>query len=208
MIKDILIVISIPIILVGVIYLILYMVSLSMKKDDWKATCSESPIISFEKFKILYDIDESRWDLWADYPHFKDNGQSIQVGLSFKDYCKYEKFYEDIIKKKMAANSEKAQIEFDNRLDKYLESKISKIQNDLQKNTEELKQRTENYKSDFDCINAEIKKVLQYHNIENAWIEDSEWGKAIHVPENISEYACKHLNKKGYIVVFEKEKIK
>lgn len=176
MIEDIFIVISIPIVLVGVTYLIFYMVSLSMEKDGWKATCPKSPIISFEKFKILYDIDESRWDLWSDYPHFKDNGRSIQIGLSFKDYCKYEKFYEDIIKKKATANNIKAQKDFEDTLDKYLESKISKIQNDLRKNTEELKQRTEDYKSDFECINNYINT-----NMCDVRIEDTKNGKMMYV---------------------------
>lgn len=156
MIKGI-IIISTPVIFVGLIYLTIRTIFFQIKKDNWKVTCPKSPIISFEKFKILYDIDELRWDLWPDYPHFKDNGRSIKIGLSFKDYCKYEKFYEDIIKKRIADDNEKTQIEFDNRLNKYLESKISKIQNDLRKNTEELKQRTEDYKSDFECINKDLK---------------------------------------------------
>lgn len=202
MIADIFIIISAPIVLVGTAYLVIH----TVKKDYWKRTCPTSPIISFEKLKILYDIDESKWSLQSDLPYFKDNNKLIEIGLSFKDYCKYEKFYEDVMKKKIAANNAEKQVNFNNKLDEYLESKISKIQNDLRKNTEELKQRTENYKSDFDCINKDLEEILQYHNIENAWIEDSEWGKAIHIPENTSEYACKHLNKRGCIVVLEKEK--
>ena len=138
------------------------------------------------------------------YPVFSDS--HIELGLSFRDYLKYKKYYKYLNKKHATADAELKQKNFEDTLDKYLESKISKIQNDLRKNTEKLKQRTKNYKSDFECINKDLEEILQYHNIENAWIEDSDWGKAIHVPENTSEYACKHLNKRGYIVVLEKEK--
>lgn len=190
----------------GAIGIFCYIIYIIWEYTEWQEFCPSSPIIGFEKFRTLYEIDKSKWKLRLNYPVFSDS--HIELGLSFRDYLKYKKYYKYLNKKHATADAELKQKNFEDTLDKYLESKISKIQNDLQKNTGELKQRTENYKSDFDCINAEIKKVLQYHNIENAWIEDSEWGKAIHVPENISEYACKHLNKKGYIVVLEKEKIK
>lgn len=209
MIVDILIIIGIPMILVVLVWFTTCCIRWSMEKEYWKETHPKSPIISFEKFKTLYELDKSRWILNENYVVFMDNNNHCtSLGMTYRDYLKYKKYYKYLNKKHATADAELKQKNFEDTLDKYLESKISKIQNDLQKNTEELKQRTENYKSDFDCINAEIKKVLQYHNIENAWIEDSEWGKAIHVPENISEYACKHLNKKGYIVVLEKEKIK
>lgn len=190
-----------------VFWMCIDLAQLTTSKELWKKFCSENPIISFEKFKTLYELDKSRWTLNRDYVVFTDNNKHrTSLGMTYKDYLKYKKYYKYLNKKHATADAELKQKNFEDKLDEYLESKISKIQNDLRKNTEKLKQRTENYKSDFECINKDLEEILQYHNIENAWIEDSEWGKAIHVPENTSEYACKHLNKRGYIVVLEKEK--
>lgn len=188
---------------IGIFFYIIYII---WKYTEWQEFCPSSPIIGFEKFRTLYEIDKSKWVLRSDYPIFTDDNDRVLLGLSFRDYLKYKKYYRYLNKKHTAADAESKQKDFEDKLDKYLESKISKIQNDLRKNTEELKRRTEDYKSDFECINKDLEKVLQYHNIENAWVEDSDWGKAVHVPENTSEYACKHLNKQGYIVVLEKEK--
>lgn len=190
----------------GAIGMFFYIIYIIWEYIKWAESCPSSPVISFEKFKILYDIDESKWNLWSDCPHFKDNGRFIKIGLSFKDYCKYEKFYEDIIKKKTDANRVKAQIDFNNKLDKYIESKISKIQNDLRKNTEELKQRTEDYKSDFDCINSEVKEILQRHDIKNISIRDNTQKEEIYVPAGISENERKWLESLDYTVIVEKER--
>lgn len=190
-----------------VFWLCIDLAQLTTSKETWKKFCLKSPIISFEKFRTLYEIDKSRWSLNEDYVVFTDNNKHhTSLGMTYRDYLKYKRYYKYLNEKCKTADAELKQKNFEDKLDEYLESKISKIQNDLQKNTKKLKQRTENYKSDFDCINKDLEEVLQYHNIKNTWIEDSEWGKAIHVPENTSEYACKHLNKRGYIVVLEKEK--
>lgn len=190
-----------------VLWLCIDLAWFTTSREVWKEFCSERPIISFEKFRTLYEIDKSRWTLNRDYVVFTDNNNHhTSLGMTYRDYLKYKRYYKYLNKKHATIDAESKQKDFEDALDKYLESKISKIQNDLRKNTEELKQRTENYKSNFDCINKDLEEVLQYHNIKNTWIEDSEWGKAIHVPENTSEYACRHLNKRGYIVVLEKEK--
>lgn len=191
-----------------VLWLCIDLAQPTTSKEIWKKFCLKSPIISFEKFRTLYEIDKSRWSLNEDYVVFTDNNKHhTSLGMTYRDYLKYKRYYKYLNEKYKTADAELKQKNFEDTLDEYLESKISKIQNDLQKNTEELKQRTENYKSDFECINKDSEEILEYYNIENAWIEeDGEWGKAIFVPENTSEYACKYLNKQGYIVVLEKEK--
>lgn len=128
---------------------------------EWQEFCPSSPIIGFEKFRILYEIDESKWELRSYYVIFTNDRDCVSLGLSFKDYLKYKKYYRYLNKKHATADAELEQKNFEDTLDKYLESKISKIQNDLRKNTEELKQRTENYKSDFECINKDWCKIFE-----------------------------------------------
>ena len=81
--------------------------------------------------------------------------------MTYRDYLKYKRYYKYLNKKRKIADVELRQKNFEDALDKYLESKISKIQNDLRKNTEELKQRTEDYKSDFECINKDWYKIFE-----------------------------------------------
>ena len=127
-------------------------------KKMWKEFCPENPIISFQKFRTLYEIDKSRWTLNRDYVVFTDNNKHhTSLGMTYRDYLKYKRYYKYLNKKRKIANTELEQKDFEDTLDKYLESKISEIQNDLRKNTEELKQRTEDYKSDFECINKDLK---------------------------------------------------
>lgn len=163
----------------------------SSKKKKWKESCPENPIISFEKFKTLYELDKSRWTLNRDYVVFTDNNKHhTSLGMTYKDYLKYKKYYKYLNKKHATADAELKQKNFEDTLDKYLESKISKIQNDLRKNTKELKQRTENYKSDFDCINERfnikypdltLEIGLDIANKYDAQIKDTENGKVMYV---------------------------
>lgn len=138
-----------------------YIVYTIWEYTEWQEFCSSSPIIGFEKFRTLYEIDKSKWVLRSDYPIFTDDNNRVSLGLSFRDYLKYKKYYRYLNKKHATADAESKQRDFEDTLDKYLESKISKIQNDLRKNTEELKQRTEDYKSDFECINKDWYKIFE-----------------------------------------------
>lgn len=144
-----------------VFWMCIDLAQLTTSKELWKKFCSENPIISFEKFKTLYELDKSRWTLNRDYVVFTDNNKHhTSLGMTYKDYLKYKKYYKYLNKKHATADAELKQKNFEDKLDEYLESKISKIQNDLRKNTEKLKQRTENYKSDFECINKDLEEIL------------------------------------------------
>lgn len=142
--------------------LCIYLAQFVIGEETHKEFYPKNPIISFEKFKTLYELDKSRWTLNRDYVVFTDNNNHFtSLGMTYKDYLKYKKYYKYLNKKHAIADAELKQKNFEDALDNYLESKISKIQNDLQKNTEELKQRTENYKSDFDCINKDWYKISE-----------------------------------------------
>lgn len=171
----------------GAIGIFCYIIYIIWEYTEWQEFCPSSPIIGFEKFRTLYEIDKSKWDLRPDCPGFTNNSHTW-LGLSFRDYLKYKKYYRYLNKKHATANAELKQKNFEDTLDEYLESKISKIQNDLQKNTEELKRRTENYKSDFDCINEcfDIKYPdltleigLDIANKYDVQIKDTENGKVM-----------------------------
>lgn len=145
----------------GAIGIFCYIIYIIWEYTEWQEFCPSSPIIGFEKFRTLYEIDKSKWVLRSDYPIFTDDNDRVLLGLSFRDYLKYKKYYRYLNKKHATADAESKQRGFEDTLDKYLESKISKIQNDLRKNTEELKQRTEDYKSDFECINKDWYKIFE-----------------------------------------------
>lgn len=181
----------------------------SSKKKKWKESCPENPIISFEKFKTLYELDKSRWTLNRDYVVFTDNNKHhTSLGMTYKDYLKYKKYYKYLNKKHATADAELKQKNFEDTLDKYLESKISKIQNDLRKNTEELKRRTEDYKSDFDCVNKEMEDLYRKSEC-SSWIEDTEIGKIMHIRKGtVSIYDIKSIHEQGYIIMLEKEEVK
>lgn len=138
-----------------------YIVYIIWERIEWQGFCPSSPIIGFEKFRTLYEIDESKWELRSDYVTFTNDRDCVLLGLSFKDYLKYKKYYRCLNKKRAITDAVSKQKDFEDTLDKYLESKISKIQNDLRKNTEELKRRTEDYKSDFECINKDWYKIFE-----------------------------------------------
>lgn len=149
-----------------VLWLCIDLAQFTTSREVWKEFCSESPIISpiisFEKFRTLYEIDKSRWTLNRDYVVFTDNNNHhTSLGMTYRDFLKYKRYYKYLNKKHATIDAESKQKDFEDTLDKYLESKISKIQNDLRKNTEELKRRTEDYKSDFDCINKDWYKIFE-----------------------------------------------
>lgn len=145
-----------------VLWLCIDLARFTTSREVWKEFCSESPIISFIKFRTLYEIDKSRWTLNRDYVVFTDNNNHhTSLGMTYRDYLKYKRYYKYLNKKHATIDAELKQKDFEDTLDKYLESKISKIQNDLRKNTEELKQRTEDYKSDFECINKDWYKIFE-----------------------------------------------
>lgn len=146
----------------GAIGIFCYIMYTIWEYTEWQKFCPKSPIISFEKFRILYEIDKSKWTLNEDYVVFTDNNKHhTSLGMTYRDYLKYKRYYKYLNKKYATADAELKQKNFEDTLDKYLESKISKIQNDLRKNTEELKQRTEDYKSDFECINKDWCKIFE-----------------------------------------------
>lgn len=139
-----------------------YIVYIIWERIEWQGFCPSSPIISFEKFRTLYEIDKSRWSLNEDYVVFTDNNKHhTSLRMTYRDYLKYKRYYKYLNEKYKTADAELKQKNFEDTLDEYLESKISKIQNDLQKNTEELKRRTEDYKSDFECINKDWYKIFE-----------------------------------------------
>lgn len=174
-----------------VLWLCIDLAQPTTSKETWKKFCLKSPIISFEKFRTLYEIDKSRWSLNEDYVVFTDNNKHhTSLGMTYRDYLKYKRYYKYLNEKYKTADAELKQKNFEDTLDEYLESKISKIQNDLQKNTEELKQRTENYKSDFDCINERfnikypdltLEIGLDIANKYDVQIKDTENGKVMYV---------------------------
>lgn len=181
--------------ILGIIGIVLYIIYIIWEYTDWIESCSSSPIISFKKFRTLYEIDKSKWELCSDYPIFRNDSYYKRVGLSFRDYLKYKKYCRYLNKKQDTIDAASKQKDFENALDKYLESKISEIQNDLRKNTEELKQRTEDYKSDFECINKDWYKIF----------EESLKGEGeMKVTVNGKEYECQEIKIKtdaGEIVV-------
>ena len=145
-----------------VLWLCIDLARFTTSREVWKEFCPKSPIIGFEKFRTLYEIDKSRWTLNRDYVVFTDNNNHhTSLGMTYRDYLKYKRYYKYLNKKHATIDAELKQKDFEDTLDKYLESKISKIQNDLRKNTEELKQRTEDYKSDFECINKDWYKIFE-----------------------------------------------
>lgn len=150
----------------GTIGIFCYIIYIIWEYTEWHEFCPLSPIIGFEKFRTLYELDKSKWILREDYPKFIEGIHFTSLGLSFRDYLKYKKYYRHFNKKQKTVDAEFKQKEFEDTLNKYIESKISKIQNDLQKNTEELKQRTEDYKSDFDCINKNIENLSKKEKIK------------------------------------------
>lgn len=185
-----------------------YIVYIMGTLTEWQEFCPSSPIIGFEKFRTLYEIDKSKWELRSNYVIFTNDRDCVSLGLSFKDYLKYKKYYRYLNKKHAAADTELKQKNFEDTLDKYLESKISKIQNDLRKNTEELNQRTEDYKSDFECVNKELEDLYRKSEC-NSWIEDTEIGKIMHVRKGtVSIYDIKSIHEQGYIIMLEKERVK
>ncbi len=174
----------------GTIGIFCYIIYIIWEYTGWQNFCPSAPIIGFEKFKTLYELDKSRWTLNEDYVVFTDNNHFTSLGMTYKDYLKYKKYYKYLNKKHATADAELKQKNFEDTLDKHLESKISKIQNDLQKNTEKLKQRTENYKSDFDCINEcfnikypdlTLEIGLDIANKYDVQIKDTENGKVMYV---------------------------
>lgn len=179
----------------GAIGIFCYIIYIIWKYTEWQEFCPSSPIIGFEKFRTLYEIDKSKWELRSHYVIFTDDRDCVSLGLSFKDYFKYKKYYQYLNKKHATTDAVSKQKDFEDILDKYLESKISKIQNDLRKNTEELKQRTEDYKSDFECINKDWYKIF----------EESLKGEGeMKVTVNGKEYECQEIKIKtdaGEIVV-------
>ena len=193
----------------GAIGIFCYIMYTIWEYTEWQEFCPESPIISFEKFRTLYEIDKSRWTLNRDYVVFTDNNKHhTSLGMTYRDYLKYKRYYKYLNKKYAAADTELKQKNFEDTLDKYLESKISKIQNDLRKNTEELKQRTEDYKSDFECVDKELEDLYRKSKC-NSWIEDTEIGKIMHVRKGtVSIYDIKSIHEQGYIIMLEKEKVK
>lgn len=192
-----------------VLWLCIDLARFTTSREVWKEFCSESPIISFKKFRTLYEIDKSRWTLNRDYVVFTDNNNHhTSLGMTYRDYLKYKRYYKYLNKKHATANAELEQKDFEDTLDKYLESKISKIQNDLQKNTEELKRRTEDYKSDFDCINKEMEDLYRKSEC-SSWIEDTEIGKIMHIRKGaVSIYDIKSIHEQGYIIMLEREEVK
>lgn len=166
---------------------------------------------------------ELKWELHSDYVTFTNDKDRVLLGLSFRDYLKYKKYYRYLNKKHVSTDVVLKQKDFEDTLDKYLESKISKIQNDLRKNTEELKQRTENYKSDFDCINNRINTTLPDLTLElnlniadmcDVRIEDTENGKMMYVyADCISIDQIEEIRKQSYVAgmynfINKKEEVK
>lgn len=192
-----------------VLWLCIDLARFTTSREVWKEFCSESPIISFKKFRTLYEIDKSRWTLNRDYVVFTDNNKHhTSLGMTYKDYLKYKKYYKYLNKKHATINAESKQKDFEDKLDEYLESKISKIQNDLRKNTEELKQRSEDYKSDFECVNKEMEDLYRRSKC-SSWIEDTEIGKIMHIRKGtVSIYDIKSIHEQGYIIMLEKEEVK
>lgn len=192
----------------GAIGIFCYIIYIIWEHTEWQEFCPSSPIIGFEKLRTLYEIDKSKWDLRSDYAIFTNDRDRVSLGLSFRDYLKYKKYYRYLNKKHATADAESKQRDFEDTLDKYLESKISKIQNDLRKNTEELKQRTEDYNSDFECVDKELEDLYRKSEC-NSWIEDTEIGKIMHVRKGtVSIYDIKSIHEQGYIIMLEKEKVK
>ncbi len=192
----------------GAIGMFCYIIYIIWEYTEWHDFCPLSPIIGFEKFKTLYEIDKSKWILREDYPEFIEGIHITSLGLSFRDYLKYKKYYRHLNKKQKTVDAELKQKNFEDTLDKYLESKISKIQNDLQKNTEELKRKTKDYKSDFECVDKELEDLYRKSEC-NSWIEDTEIGKIMHVRKGtVSIYDIKSIHEQGYIIMLEKEKVK
>ena len=190
---------------IGISFHIIYII---WKYTEWQEFCPSSPIIGFEKFRTLYEIDKSKWELRSDCPIFASDSYYGSLGLSFRDYLKYKKYYRYVNKKHATANAELKQKDFEDTLDKYLESKISKIQNDLRKNTEELKRKTKDYKSDFECVDKELEDLYRKSEC-NSWIEDTEIGKIMHVRKGtVSIYDIKSIHEQGYIIMLEKERVK
>lgn len=174
-----------------VLWLCIDLAQFTTSRKVWKEFCPECPIISFEKFRTLYEIDKSRWTLDRDYVVFTDNNNHhTSLGMTYRDYLKYKRYYKYLNKKHATIDTESKQKDFEDTLDKYLESKISKIQNDLRKNTEELKRKTKDYKSDFDCINEcfntkypdlTLEIGLDVANKYDVQIKDTENGKIMYV---------------------------
>ena len=92
-----------------------------------------------------------------------------------------------------------------------------------EKNTEELKQRAEDYKSDFECINNRINTTLPDLTLElnlnmadmcDVRIEDTENGKMMHVyADCISINQIEKIREGGYVAgmysfINKKEKVK
>lgn len=193
----------------GAMGIFCYIIYTIWECTEWREFCPSSPIIGFEKFRTLYEIDKSKWTLNKNYVVFTDNNKHhTPLGMTYRDYLKYKRYYKYLNKKHATANAVSKQKDFEDTLDKYLESKISKIQNDLRKNTEELKQRTENYKSDFDCVDKELEDLYRKSEC-NSWIEDTEIGKIMHVRKGtVSIYDIKSIHEQGYIIMLEKEIVK
>lgn len=193
----------------GAIGIFCYIIYTIWEYTEWQEFCPSSPIIGFEKFRTLYEIDKSKWVLRSDYPIFTDDNDRVLLGLSFRDYLKYKKYYRYLNKKHATADAESKQKDFEDTLDKYLESKISKIQNDLRKNTEELKRRTEDYKSDFECINGcfntkypdlPLETGLDIANKYDVQIRDTENGKMMYVyADCIPIDKIEEIRENGYI---------
>lgn len=207
----------------GIVGIFCYIIYIILERTEWQEFCPSSPIISFEKFRTLYEIDKSKWELRSDCPIFASDSYCGSLGLSFRDYLKYKKYYRYLNKKHATVNAELKQKKFEDTLDKYLESKISKIQNDLRKNTEKLKQRIEDYKSDFDCINNRINTTLPDLTLElnlnmadmcDVRIEDTENGKMMHIyADCISINQIEEIREKGYVAgmysfINKKEEVK
>lgn len=192
-----------------VLWLCIDLARFTTSRKVWKEFCSERPIINFEKFRTLYEIDKSRWTLDRDYVVFTDNNNHhTSLGMTYRDYLKYKRYYKYLNKKYATIDAESKQKDFEDTLDKYLESKISKIQNDLRKNTEELKRKTEDYKSDFDCVNKEMEDLYRKSEC-SSWIEDTEIGKIMHIRKGtVSIYDIKSIYEQGYIIMLEKEEVK
>lgn len=90
----------------GAIGIFCYIIYIIWERTEWREFCPSSPIIGFEKFRTLYEINKSKWELHSDCPIFASDSYYGLLGLSFRDYLKYKKYYRYLNKKHATANAE------------------------------------------------------------------------------------------------------